>query len=195
MEDTNIENDKTELILFNALEPRHQRAIELRYKGCTFNEIAEDELVNGNRNNVNLWFVVPAPHKDSPAGLLYDAYQEYKKYRRQEREIKYNAAVELIYESALKAMDVIAEIMGKDSDSKANKARSRTQVEADKVRLTAAQDILDRCVGKIQSIDLTTKGEALSIGSMSYDDLLNEAKKRGLDVSKYTEANSGDNPA
>lgn len=173
------EQNETRQSLFEALEPKYQKAIELRYKGFTYEQIAKHDEIKVVRSTVNMWFVEPSPEKPSPAGLLYTAYQEYKVMMRSERDHQYESAINQLYEMALEAMVVVRILMNKNSDGK---KRTKAEVDADRNRLLAAQDVLDRTIGKMQNIDLTSKGRAISLGSMDYEDLIKEAQNHGINT-------------
>ena len=159
--------------LFDALEPKHQKAIEMRYKGKTFAEIAADPEINVNRPTVNLWFL--------EGGVLHNAYAEYKAFMAKERQSQFEAAQNMLQEMALEAMLVVRVLMQKEADSK-------TQADSDKNKLNAAQDVLDRILGKKQSLDITSGGKAIT--ALSYDELVTEAVKHGIDVSRILTENT-----
>lgn len=165
-----ISEEPRKSLIYDSLEPWHQVAIELRYKGEIYDKIALNPLVKRHRAVVAAWFV--------EGGLLYEAWQEYKEHKRTEREASFSAAINKLYEMALEAMLTIEIIMQKGG----NKVGGKAEADGDRNRLLAAQDVLDRTIGKLQNLDITTKGMALSLSSMSYNELLAEAAKQGMDI-------------
>lgn len=143
---------------FADLEPFEQKAIELRYRGYGYAEIADKVM----RKEGYLRTVF------CKGGRLYPIYQKYKETQDRNRQERFERVQGSLDNLAMKAVETIEVVLGNNDAGRNN----------DSNRLKAAQDVLDRTIGKpTDKVDLTSKGDPLELLTMTYDQLLNARKK------------------
>lgn len=150
--------DITKTYTFEELEPRHQRAIELRLKNMAYHDISKDKLIDVAPETVRGWF--------AKGGICVHAYQVERKQRildMKERMRDFENKIEALTPDALIVLE--------------QKMRSGN--------LKAAQDILDRAgYIAVQKVEDVTESEGVKLlkALMKHDEkqLKNKGDRKGI---------------
>ena len=148
MEDTNIDRNRQNTEGLTVLNEKQERAIELRYGGFTYDEISNELEINAP--TIRTWF---APSMN--VNGIHDAYVKYAEEQNEKRRSAADLKMRALLE---RAVDRVGELM-EDADK-------------DSVRLSAAQEIIDRGLGKTVQVVQYTGAEQLERTNKALDKLL-----------------------
>lgn len=146
------------------LEKYHKRAIELKYKGKGYDEIAETLDQEFKKNRVGKFTKQTIADYFKEAGTLYEAYRQYEDewdtINRELRTAALKAGVQILESNFRMTCEMLIALLGSEKDI---------------VKLGAIREILDRVVGKAkQPIEL---GGNVGVNLNKHEHRLEEARK------------------
>lgn len=146
------------------LEKYHKRAIELKYKGKSYDEIAETLDQEFKKNRVGKFTKQTIADYFKEAGTLYEAYRQYEDewdtINRELRTAALKAGVQILESNFRMTCEMLIALLGSEKDI---------------VKLGAIREILDRVVGKAkQPIEL---GGNVGVNLNKHEHRLEEARK------------------
>lgn len=146
------------------MEKYHKRAIELKYKGKSYDEIAEILAQEFKKNRVGQFTKQTIADYFKEAGTLYEAYRQYEEewdaINRELRTAALKAGVQMLESNFRMTCEMLIALLGSEKDI---------------VKLGAIREILDRVVGKAkQPIEL---GGNVGVNLNKHEHRLEEARK------------------